>query len=407
MTDFLFFPYYILAAVLIYFSYKSFRGGIEYLRYFRTELAKPLSGYTPFVTIFAPCRGVDDGMIENLDALLAQDYPEFEVVFIVDEESDDAARVIEEAWREARRQVKLVVAPNATDSSQKVTNLRDGIAYADQSSAVFVFVDSDARPTKQWLQSLVCPLIDDNVGATTGYRWFISKHETIPSELRNVWNASIASALGPNRQSNFCWGGSSAIRREIFERLVIGEKWKGTLSDDFTMTRTLNKAGLDIHFVPRALTPTVEDCSLGELFEFTTRQMKITRVYAPHWWLMSFVGSGLFVFVMATSFLIMIFASRNNLTVAAAMLTILAVTVFSAGKSWLRMKAVQLVLGQYSGKLRRQMLPQLTLWSIIPAIFLYNCIAAAVSRRVTWRGTTYEMISPTETRIVSPALDKQ
>lgn len=407
MTDLLLFPYYVLAAVLIYFSYKSFRGGIDYLRYFKTELAKPLSGFTPFVTIFAPCRGVDDGMIENLDALLAQDYPEFEVVFIVDEESDDATRVIEEAWREARRQVKLVVAPKATDSSQKVTNLREGIEYADPGSEVFVFVDSDARPTMPWLQNLVAPLVDENVGATTGYRWFISKNESIASELRNMWNASIASALGPNRKSNFCWGGATAIRRDVFERLNILEKWKGTLSDDFTMTRTLNSAGLDVYFVPRALTPSIENCTLRELIEFTTRQMKITRVYSPNLWLMSFVGSGLFVFVMVTSFLIMIFSQRNDLTVAVAMLTILAVTVFSLGKSWLRMEAVQLVLRQYSGKLRRQLLPQLTLWSIVPAIFLYNCIAALVSRRVTWRATTYEMISETETRIVNPDSDKQ
>ena len=407
MTSLLFFPYYVLAAVLIYLSYKSFRGGIEYLRYFKTELAKAPSGYTPFVTIFAPCRGVDDGMIENLDALLAQDYPEFEVVFIVDDESDEAANVIEEAWREARRQVKLVVAPKATDSSQKVTNLREAIPYADGSSEVFAFVDSDARPSKQWLRSLVAPLTEPDVGAATGYRWFISKNETGTSELRNVWNASVASALGPNRKTNFCWGGSTAIRRDVFDRLDIRERWRGTLSDDFTMTRALNAAGLDVYFVPRALTPTLDDCTLHELFEFTIRQMKITRVYSPNLWLMSFIGSGLFVIVMVTSLLIMIFAGKNNLTVAVAIFTMLTVTVFSIGKSWLRMKAVQMVLSPYDAKLRRQMLPQLTFWSIAPFLFLFDCVAALLSRRVTWRDTTYDMVSPTETRIVGEARPKE
>jgi len=407
VNNLLFFPYYVLAAVLIYLSYKSFRGGIEYLRYFKTELAKSPSGHTPFVTIFAPCRGVDDGMIENLDALLAQDYPEFEVVFIVDDESDEAAKVIEEAWREARRQVKLVVAPKATDSSQKVTNLREAIQYADESSDVFAFVDSDARPSKQWLRSLVAPLTEPDVGAATGYRWFISKNETVISELRNVWNASVASALGPNRKTNFCWGGSTAIRRDVFDRLDIRERWRGTLSDDFTMTRALNDAGLNVYFVPRALTPTLDDCTLHELFEFTIRQMKITRVYSPNLWLMSFIGSGLFVIVMVTSLLIMIFAGKNNLTVAVAIFTMLTVTVFSIGKSWLRMKAVQMVLRPYDAKLRRQMLPQLTFWSIAPFLFLLDCVAALLSRRVTWRDTTYDMVSPTETRIVGEARPKE
>ncbi len=394
------FIYYILAAALIYFSYKSFRGGIDYLKYFRQELAKPESNYTPRATIFAPCRGIDQGMLENLDALLEQDYPEYEIVFILDDENDEAAAVIESAWREARRQVKLVVAPMATESSQKVANLREGILYADPASEIFVFVDSDARPSKHWLRSLAGALADHNVGAATGYRWFISKNETFASEMRNMWNASIASALGANRKTNFCWGGSTAIRRDVFERLDIREKWRGTLSDDFTMTRVIHDAGLQIHFVPRALTATVEDCTMRELFEFTTRQMKITRVYAPDLWIMSFFGSGLFTIVMVSSLLIMIFSVKNNLAVVAAMFTLVSVTIFSIGKSLLRLKAVTLELGQYQYDLRRQILPQMTFWPLAQFLFLYNSLAAWMSRRVTWRGTTYEMVSPSETLVV-------
>jgi hypothetical protein len=114
---------------------------------------------------------------------------------------------------------------------------------------------------------------------------------------------------------------------------------------------------------------------------------------------MSFFGSGLFVAVMAAGLLIIILSGRNGLPVAVAMFTILAVTIFSIGKSWLRIHAVQLVLPAYKAKLRRQFLPQITLWTLTPALFFYNCVAALFSRRVKWRGTVYEMISPTETRI--------
>ena len=401
------FAYYILAAVLIHLSYKSFRGGIDYLNYFKRELAKPVSTYQPFATIFVPCRGIDQGMLENLDALLQQDYPEYEIVFIVDDGDDAAASTIESAWREGKRQVKLVVAPHATDSSQKVTNLREGVEYADPASDVFVFADSDARPSREWLRSLVAALEDEQVGAGSGYRWFISKRPTLASELRSMWNASIASALGPNRNTNFCWGGATAIRRDVFERLDIREKWRGTVSDDFTVTRAVHDAGLGIHFVPAALTPSIEDCSLHDLVEFTTRQMKITRVYAPNLWIMSFIGSGLFTVVMLASILIMIFSSKNDLTVVIAMFTLLAVTVFSMGKSWLRMKAVQLVLRQHHAELSRQMLPQLTLWSLTPALFFFNCFSAWLSHRIEWRGTVYEMISPRETRIIKTVRGKE
>ena len=397
------FLFYILAALLIYQSYKSFRGGVDYLNYFKHELAKPLTDHTPFVTVFAPCRGVDQGMLENIDALLAQNYPEYEVVFIVDEQNDEATGVIEVAWREARRPVKLVVAPKATDSGQKVTNLREGITYADKRSEVFVFVDSDVRPSKDWLRHLVAPLTDERVGAATGYRWFISDPVSFAAEMRSMWNASIASALGANRKTNyFCWGGATAVRREIFETLKIQEHWLGTLSDDFVLARVIREAGLEIHFVPGALTASIEDCSMRELFEFTTRQMKITRVYAPNLWKLSFIGSGLFNLVMISALLIMIFSTTNGVAVVVAMFTLLMVTVFSVGKSFYRMKAVELALPQYQAKLRRQMLPQMVLWSVTPTLFFCNCFAAWMSRRVIWRNTKYEMISATETRILEP-----
>ena len=399
--------YYILAASLIYLSYKSFRGGINYLNFFKQELAKPRAEFTPFVTIFAPCRGVDQGMLENLDALLVQDYPEYEVVFILDDEADEATKIIEAAWQEARRPVKLVVAPRATDSSQKVTNLREGVLYAEQHSEVFVFVDSDARPPRDWLGYLVAPVADERVGAATGYRWFISKQMTFASEMRNAWNASIASALGASRASNFCWGGSTAIRRDVFERLEIGARWQGTLSDDFTVTRVMNEAGLDIVFVPQALIPSVENCTFRELIEFTTRQMKITRVYRTNLWLLSFFGSGLFCAVMLWSMLIAITSQTIDLPFTAAIVTLLTVSIFSIGKSWCRLRAVRLVLPEYDDELRRQIFPQLSLWAFTPVLFFYNSLAAWTSRVMIWRGTTYKMVSADETAILDKATNEK
>ncbi|HKX84253.1 MAG TPA: glycosyltransferase, partial [Pyrinomonadaceae bacterium] len=381
-------------------SYKSFRGGIDYLNYFKHELAKPSSDHTPFATVIAPCKGLDNGLKENLIALLEQDYPEYEVIFVLDDENDPAAEVIKEVMREATSATKLVTASKATVSSQKVENLREAVLHADDRSQVFVFVDSDARPSRNWLGSLVAPLANGKIGATTGYRWFISPERTFASELRSAWNASIASALGPNRRSNFCWGGSMAIRRATLEKLQLRERWQGVLSDDFAVTRAMNQAGLDICFVPQALTASVESCTFRETVEFTTRQMKITRVYAPHLWKLSMFGSGLFTSVMLTAFAIAIFSRTNSILVIVAIMTIALVSFFSIGKSWLRLKAVELVLTQYEKELKLQFLSQCTFWLITPPLFFYNTFAALFSRRMLWRGTRYELVSPTETRVI-------
>lgn len=397
------FIFYALAALLVCLSYKSFRGGMGYLDYFRLEMAKPRSGCTPFVSLIVPCRGLDQGLEQNLSALLEQDYPEYEVVFVVDDKDDPAAAVINLKRTDAvpRRKTKLVVAPKAEASSQKVANLREAVLHVSESSEVFVFADSDARPPRDWLRCLVAPLEDETVGAATGYRWFVSEKPNFASELRSVWNASIASALGPNSNTNFCWGGATAVRRETFRRLNIRERWQGTLSDDFVITRAIKEANLPIHFVPQALTASVENCTLRELLEFTTRQMRITRVCAPRLWILSFFGAGLFTSVMLAAFSIVIFSRSNRHVVWAALTTILLVSFFSIGKAWLRLEAVRLVLNEYEPALRRQILPQLAFWLLSPPLFLCNCLAAWMSRQITWRGTRYELVSASETKVLN------
>lgn len=407
------FAYYIFAAILILLSYKSLVGGFRYLAFFRKELARPRSDYTPFVTVIAPCRGIDPGMQENLKALFDQDFPEYEIVFVVDDESDPAVEIIDVATAKTalvrtgsdsdRVHVTstLIVAPKPQDCSQKVENLREAVLHTNDRSQIFVFVDSDARPSKHWLRSLIAPLQDDEVGATTGYRWFISKAPNFASEMNSVWNASIASALGPNTGTNFCWGGSMAMRRDTFERLDMRERWRGTLSDDFAVTRTMDDAKMPIVFVPQAMAATFESCTFSEMLEFTTRQMKITRVYAPNLWLISFIGSGLFNAVMLASFVIIIISRQNSFAVVAAMTTLVLVSALSIGKAYLRLKAVRMALTQWNTELRRQTFSQLTLFLLAPTIFFYNSFAAWLSRRMTWRGTTYVLKSHRETVIIA------
>jgi cellulose synthase/poly-beta-1,6-N-acetylglucosamine synthase-like glycosyltransferase len=396
------FAYYIFAAILLFFSYRSFRGGVAYYNFFKSELSKPAGVYAPFATVIAPCKGVDEALEENLSSLLQQDYASYEVIFVIDSESDPAIKVIEKISHkdaETAKKTRLVVAPRTTDSSQKVENLREAVLHADDSSETFVFVDSDVRPNRDWLCSLIAPLADPDVGATTGYRWFLSDKTNFGSEMRSVWNASIASALGPNAKTNFCWGGSMAMRRNTFEHIDMREEWRGTLSDDFAVTRVVQRAGLSIVFVPHALVPSFGNCSLPELLEFTNRQMKITRVNAPHLWALSFFGSAVFVAVMTSSISLMLFGGSVNRWTAAAVFIIVA--LLSIGKSWLRLMAVELALSSRWPQVRKQRIAQNTLWILSPALFLINCLTATFSRRVTWRGIKYELKSPNETVIIT------
>lgn len=397
------FLFYFFAAFQIFLGYKSLRGGVAFLNFFKREIEKSESKFTQFVSIIAPCRGLDDDLEKNLTALFRQNLPRYEIVFAVDDERDDAVSVIKKVIKreefDITNRAKIVVAGRAVDSSQKVHNLRQAILEVSSESEIFVFVDSDARPNENWLRNLIAPLEDENSGAATGYRWFVAKNGGFAAQLHSVWNASIASSLGANTKSNFCWGGSMALRRDTFERLEICEKWRGALSDDYAVMRAMREANLPVYFVPQALTASIEDYSFLQVVEFTTRQMKITRVYAPILWIASFIGSFLFSAVFWSGIALLFFTSGWHFRLTLLFLAI--IFTLGAAKASVRLSAVKLVLSDYQKQLNDSFLWQMTLWTISPLLFFYNDLAALVSRRIVWRGIEYKLKSPVETVIIS------
>lgn len=398
--------FYFFATIAIWLGLISLRGGVRFVRYLQTELAREYPEFTPFVTVFVPCRGVDDGLKENVSAIFAQDYPAFEIVFVSDSADDPAFAIIEEARRSCDGKsgptMRFVVSGPATDSGQKVHNLRVAVAKADPQSEIFVFVDTDARPQPFWLRSLIGPLQDSELGATTGYRWFMPVRGGVASHLRSVWNASIASALGEQPEKNFCWGGSTAIRRETFQDgRIVDDYWRGTVSDDFALTRALHDRDLPIKFVPQCLTASFEDCTFGQLIEFTTRQLKITRAYAAHLWRGVLTGSLLFVLVFFGGIALVITRVLLGLSFATPLVLLLIIFALGAMKSHLRLRAVSQVIPEPRIRSFGTILAHLTLWPLASVLYLYNALAAAVSRTITWRGITYELKSQTETVILS------
>ncbi len=394
--------FYLLATVAIWFGIQSFLSGLRYAAYIRRETSKPIPDFTPFVSVIAPCRGLESGLAENVTALLNQNYPVFELLFVFDDPTDPAVGLVTELLsRHPQVDSRVIIAGPATDSGQKVHNLRVATGAIESRSEVLVFVDTDARPGANWLRQLVAPLVEETLGASSGYRWFVPVEGGLASRLRSVWNASVASALGEDRAKNFCWGGSTAIRRSVFEKLQIRDCWRGSVSDDFSVTRALHLAKLPIHFTPNCLVASVGDCDLRELLEFTTRQIKITRVYAPHLWKPLLLGGFLFgiTFFGGIAFLLWrVWTSRSWMIL---LLLLLVIYLLGAGKGLIRWQVIGIPLAQYRHLLARDLLAHLTLWPVTSLIYLYNAIVAGFSRRISWRGITYELKSPNEAVIIS------
>lgn len=187
--------------------------------------------------------------------------------------------------------------------------------------------------------------------------------------------------------------------------MTILERWRGTVSDDFTMTRVLQEAKLPIHFVPACLLPSFGQCTARDLLEFTNRQLKITRVYAAHLWKPLLIGSLVFCSVFFGGLALAITRAILGLPYLVPLAVVFLIYVLGAAKAHIRLKAVATLFPNYQKQLSQSLPAHLLLWPLASGLYLCNAVAAAFSRRIKWRGITYELKSPTEAVIISRESD--
>lgn len=367
-------------------------GDWRFDRYVASELAQRLPIDLPPACVFLPCKGLDPELRATLEALCRQDYPRYEVICAVESADDPAFAVIQDTIRSAPpMSMRCVVATEpAVHCSQKICNLLAGIAAAPSEARVFAFLDSDAVPPAHWLRALSAPLTSPTIGAVTGFRWYVPDG-TLVGLVRCAWNRLALSLLGGHSR-NFCWGGSMALRRDVFESLEIAQRWRNVLSEDFEVTRAMHEAKLKIHFSPWVLLPSHDHATWRGFWEFARRQLIITRICHPPFWLFS---STLTVLCAVTFWGLLL----GNLATAAAGRDHLATV------GWLLFAAVY-ALGAVHGLLRQhavaRMLPDPAqrrgAWAADvvggPLIILVNLalvVASGTSNRFWWRGKRYVM----------------
>jgi hypothetical protein len=87
---------------------------------------------------------------------------------------------------------------------------------------------------------------------------------------------------------------------------------------------------------------------------------------------------------------------------AALIAALLVIYVLGCLKGWLRLRTAGIMLPRASSELRRTRIMFYLLWPVVSLMFLYDFLASAATRKITWRGISYEMRSPTETVIIDP-----
>lgn len=370
------------AVVLAFLSLAGERARAAYVRKRLSEKA----AYQPPASVIVPVKGHDHGLRENLAALASLDYPDYELVVVAHSAADIPPGVLPGKSK--------VVLAHLTEpgTSEKVLNLMVAVQTIRKRSEILAFADSDGRATPGWLSALAAPLVEQGVGASTGYRWFTPRQATFWALLRGVWDAVPAGMLGPGN-NRFAWGGAVAMRKETFYRTEVLEHWKGAISDDYALSAAVRSAGLSIVYAPGALVPCLEPIAPVRFFHWIRRQMMITRAYNPGQWKQGLIAHIFYCGAMAAS--VTAIASGHSL----AWLTLGAQLAPGMIKGWRRAALARLSLPEAQEWFRRYAWVHAAAVPLATWVWLLALMSSAFGRTIEWRGYRYELNTDRSKRV--------
>jgi len=229
------------AAPLVYYMLAT----VAALRFFRRERARKLPNYTPPVSLLKPVRGLDFGTYENFASFCRLDYPEYEILFAVNDECDPAMPVIEQVMAEfPGRRIRLLVGAEDLGANRKVNKLAR-LAKEAQND-LLVLTDGDVRVGPNFLREVVAPLADEKTGAVTSfYRGIAERNLWAELEAVGASGDFFAGVLVADWTEgiHFGLGASIATTKKWISKMGGFEAIAGTLADDYELGNRIAKAG--------------------------------------------------------------------------------------------------------------------------------------------------------------------
>jgi len=250
---------FLLAAVPIAYSLAAMLIGQEFFSGPKRSAAgePPASEFTPPISILKPIRGLDRETYENYASFCRQDYPEFEILFCVSDETDPAVPVIRQIIRDfsgrdfsgrdcPERAIRLLVGAEPLGASDKVNKLCRMAREARHE--ILIVSDSDVRVEPGFLQAIAEPFRDATVsGVTCLYRG--STDGSFAADLEALGNSAdfapgvlVAWALG-GRKLDFMLGAVMATTKKFLSEIGGFEALADYFCDDYELGNRLATRG--------------------------------------------------------------------------------------------------------------------------------------------------------------------
>ncbi len=356
----------------------------------------------PKVAIALCLRGADPFLSKCLQALLNQNYPNYELRIVVDSQEDPAWAIASKTLLQTDIPVNLSPLRIRRETcSLKCSALIQAVTELETECEVIAFVDADTIPHPNWLRELVNPLKNRKIGLTTGNRWYVPGTQW-GTMCRYLWNVA---AVGQMYLYRIPWAGSLAIRTDLVRQAKLLERWGQAFSDDTILQSVLQEKGLQIESVPSLMMVNREECTLPSFRRWVSRQFLNAKLYHPGWNAILLYGTITFLIptiVISTGITALFtaqWASAAILGISLIVYLSLLLVVINVWQQAIREKLL----------LRDELLPNLSLIhllkliTVIPLTQLVCAIAlwqAMLTQQVEWRGITYQVKGPWDIKLL-------
>jgi ceramide glucosyltransferase len=328
----------------------------------------------PPVTVLKPVYGLETNLRNNLRSACLQDYPEFQVVFSVQDTTDPAIPLLRELQQEfGAQRVAVAIDDSQTATNGKIKNLLGALPYARYD--ILVISDSDVLLKPDYLKVIVAPLADPEVGCVctlykaVGAKTWFEKLELLTLNADNMANIIFAYVTGA---SKVCLGASTALRRPNLKEIGGLESLASYLVEDYEMGRRIELTGKRIAIVPYFIDTMVSLRRASDWWHHQIYWDQNNRSAQP----LPFFGT---VIIRSVPFALLFAALRGDLIGLAVL----------GGALFVRLSTSAVILGWGLGD--REGLRALLLLPVRDVAALISWFLAFTKRTVIWRGTEFTL----------------
>lgn len=208
--------------------------------------------FTPPVSVLKPVRGLEKNLQENLRTIATQDYPDYQIIYSVQDPRDPAYPILKEIQKEfGEERISVVISSVEAGANGKVNNLLGAIQEARHD--IIIISDSDTHLRPDYIRTIVNPLATPEVGCvctpfkvTKADSWY-EKMELLTMNADFMPSVMFAEVTGA---SNSCLGPSIAIRRSTLDRLGGLETLADYLVEDYEIGRRVWTSGQKMVLLP-------------------------------------------------------------------------------------------------------------------------------------------------------------